>query len=604
MGPLDFIGGLLSNAGQNFDDPKNQGLLTMGLKLMSPTQQRMSTLGRIGESGLLGVKAMNDAQVQERANRQNDIQQLNQAYTMLHSQEPMRMMQYEKQNGSLQGYQPEPALGQIGARLTALVSGGNMARKVAPAAPQDAPPAPQQPALPPQEASQYSPVVQPALRASGPMPQPQPPQQAPQGPGMFSAKPFGMDALQMYSQDPTGKSYNDAVIKSRTPIATKNGIYIQDPNNWQQVNMAGGMIPQGNLNVTIGADGKPAVGLLPGQAETQNTLERNKLMTAAPFDMKTVQGAGGGQVPMSLMKLMVNEGVWPGSQPTPMRGTSIPGSVAQIAQGGSPQPSMAPRPQGSPQVASLQVTQPSQNAPQGDPWATMPKRVIPQGIGQSSYDAAVSAQQAESYGKQAAEFGTRADDAQKRTANNNQALALVDSSDTGTLAAFQGKVKTALVSAGVPETAFEHGPANTTVLMKDLMNAAIIKAGSLYAGKGRMTQQEVQNQIKNGAANGDMVASAIKFLLNTDNVQAAYDVKQSNDFGKYISHQGDPTRFKGWYADAFPLTREEERVKMGDGAKSPGISLSPTQIRLSSGKVATFPSAQAVTAYKRQMGIQ
>jgi hypothetical protein len=71
------------------------------------------------------------------------------------------------------------------------------------------------------------------------------------------------------------------------------------------------------------------------------------------------------------------------------------------------------------------------------------------------------------------------------------------------------------------------------------------------------------------APSADQTRAAIKFLLQTDNAQLGYQVKQAGDLGKYDSMGGDPLQFKAWYAKNFPMTKAIEGVHLSAGQRPP-----------------------------------
>ena len=199
-----------------------------------------------------------------------------------------------------------------------------------------------------------------------------------------------------------------------------------------------------------------------------------------------------------------------------------------------------------------------------DPWANIPKLSNPQGMGQSTYNEKTASAQAESAAKLSDKFGTVAQENNQRLAINNQALSLIDKSDTGPGAATIADVKNILVSRiGVPESDFENTPSATQALQKDLLNAATQRAKQQFGS--RMTQSEVMLMLKRGAPNVDMTKAAMKYLIQSDNTQLQYGIKQSNDLGRYLSSGGDPYQFEGWYAKNFPLANPMGQVHLNTG---------------------------------------
>jgi hypothetical protein len=528
------------------------GLLSDNSPLSSPEAQiqiaagLLSGKGNLGanlSTGLLGAAA---AQQQERANRASDLQQLTGAYQMLKQQEFAKMLA-ARQSGI--PYSPNPMLPQMEQRLAQLTglpnlsNQGPVASRVPPAAPIVQSPAaagmPPAGMAPPSQSPMADPNYQP------PMVRP-PQQQAPQeskAPQDGLGGPAGGIPMEAWlAQDPSGASYLKQLAEDNKPIVLRQGDLVKkNPDGtfssaYQQPQLVPGVIPQrdGNGQVTSAREipGFSAAASGIKSAETGATEQAR-----APFSFQNVQMAGGGNVPMSISQLMGRGGAAPAAN------SSAPaaGNVAQVTVAQPPKPA-APQ-------------------QQADPWTTIPKRPVPQGIGQTTYDASMSKLQADTASKLAEKYGANADTAQQRIALNSQAKELVDRSDTGMGAAMLGDVKNLLVSRfGIPQSDFANDPAATAALNKDLMNAAVAKAKASFGA--RMSTNEVNNMLKRGAPNGDMLASAIKFLLDTDTATAQYQIDQGNNLGRYLSMGGDPLQFESWHAKTFPLSRVLDQMHL------------------------------------------
>lgn len=202
--------------------------------------------------------------------------------------------------------------------------------------------------------------------------------------------------------------------------------------------------------------------------------------------------------------------------------------------------------------------QDSQNA-----WTSMPKMPQPGGIGQSTFNENMQKGAAETASKLSEKYGASADSANQRLALNKQALDLVETASTGAGASMLAPVQNALVSMGVPESVFNHPVSDTVALQKDLVNAATAKAKQQFGA--RITQSEVNLMLSRGSPNVDMPKAAIRYLLQSDNATANYQIQQANDLGKYIQNNGDPYRFEGWYSQKFPLSNAIATVTMDNG---------------------------------------
>lgn len=204
---------------------------------------------------------------------------------------------------------------------------------------------------------------------------------------------------------------------------------------------------------------------------------------------------------------------------------------------------------------------PGQSQGQANPWATVPMRNQPQGIGQSTFDQHMAEQQAKSTQELAQKFGQQAQEANQRIAINNQALGLVGQATTGTGAAMIGDVKNFLVSRlGIPESDFQESPSATAALQKDLVQAATAKAKQQFGS--RITQSEVNLMLQRGSPGVDMPKAAINYLIQSDNLGAKYAIDQGNNFGHYMQIGGDPLQFEAWHAQAFPQTNALSQAKL------------------------------------------
>lgn len=543
------------------DDPKNQATLAMALGLLSPTQVKMGTLGQIGQAGLLGVKTYGDAQQQqmkqrtdERANRASDLQQLSGTYALL--RQASQRAQADAYEKGLPPPPDDPRLAQIEARMASVFPEANLGGRSAPGLPPPA--APVAPQVAPQP---------PGILGAGPPPAPQPPMPAPQpsqqGPQMstpqspqFNIPPpatappvpvgpgrapryygpaGGMPYSQWLETDPTGMAYMKQVAEDNKPLILRQGDAVaRNPDGtyhsvYQQPSLDKGIVPQRDKNGQV-----VSAAAIPNYAPAAASIAgaQTGATEAAKFPYSEVTNASGARVPAFLS----------GIQP--------PGQT-----------------QAPPGVASLQVTQPSKTAGQ---WADVPKRYVPQGTGQTTFDKAMADKQAESASTIAQDLGTKAEAANQRIALNNQASALVDKADTGPLAAQIGDVKNWLVSRfNIPESSFVNTPSATAALQKDLLNAATNRAKQQFGA--RMTQSEVMLMLQRGAPNIDMPKAAIKYLIDSDNKMSQYAIQQANDFGGYLGAGGDPMQFSGYYARKNPASAAMSGAELKTGASTAGV---------------------------------
>ena len=348
--------------------------------------------------------------------------------------------------------------------------------------------------------------------------------------------------------DPSGKSYMEQLAKDQAAISTRYGIF-QKNNATGNFDPKGGALPQGALPYQFGPNGQVDVSPYPGQVAGAAALTGAQAAAKVPYENVTT--AGGASMPAYMA---------PGFKPPPMPGQ--PTAPQQKVTGEAPTDAAALQ---AVQMASARGQPATISGP--DPWETIPKRQIPQGIGQTTFDKGMQEHQATKASELSTKYGELADHANQRMALNNQALSLVDKADTGPMAAQVGTIKNWLVSnLGIPEDRFANTPSATTALQKDLLNAATQKAKQQFGS--RMTQSEVLLMLSKGSPNVDMPKAAIKYLIGTDNATAQYQIKQANDLGQYLQKGGDPMRFDSWYAQTFPLAGATEKVHLNTGANA------------------------------------
>lgn len=218
-------------------------------------------------------------------------------------------------------------------------------------------------------------------------------------------------------------------------------------------------------------------------------------------------------------------------------------------------------------------------------WATMPKIPVDNSIGQSTYAAETSKGMGESSAKLAEKFGTQADAANQRISLNNQARELLQTSNTGPGAAWTTDLQN-IAQKYLPDSInkyFGNSGVPTVALQKDLLNAATQKAKAQFGA--RITQQEVQLMLSKGSPNVDMPKAAIQYLLDSDNAQANYQIRQAQDFGKYQAQGGDPYQFEGWYSKTFPMTDAVSQIKLQPELKTGNTQpIAPVQTKIIGGK--------------------
>jgi hypothetical protein len=567
--------------------------------------------------GLLGGMATyQQDQQQERANRQNDLQQIQGLYSIYQMQDMQR--QYMAANGG-PAYVRDPVLSQLEGKMAKL-SGMPLASA---SSGSQAPQQPLMPAtLPAAQASRYSPVVTP-----GPMPSPtpaQPPQADPfkQRRDMAALMAFGARKPELVAENlfklslpqlSRGVSFDPATgmpmagFVNNIPTQMVNGRMQIIPNDltdalaqregavttakegaeWpgKPVTLADGrvvpagfsglpnpfVVPPTPTQPPQGSPGLPGFQGLPPNPRAVpqlNDPNNNSLpnLNAQFSPTPQVQASRESDRTAILRNELLREQLQPAS---PQRDANIRAIQTELnAQGGT----------GAPQAAN-------------DPWATMPMRIAPQGIGQSTFNRSMGEDQAKAAADLVKQYGTAADAANTRIATNTQALDLVDKADTGWLASHIAAFRPVLAAAGFPEQGYK--AATDQALTKDLTNTALQRGKQLFGS--RFTQSEVGIMLSRANPSIEMQRVAIKFLLETDNAMAKYAVQQSGDLGQYLQRGGDPYQFTGWYDRTFPASGAIKDIHLGAG-------LPPNMVLLPSGKTATFKSADDASAFRKAAG--
>ena len=379
-------------------------------------------------------------------------------------------------------------------------------------------------------------------------------------------------ALRLMLQDPTGGKLmalqSDMYKQMSAPVNLREGSTVYQPGHGPL------FVAPKEGRVTTYKNGQPQMSVMPGAAQALGSVAQaeagGKAAGQSPYETVPVQSAGGATVPQFKTQLPG----YPGGQPAQP-------NVSQSTQSGTLPPSVPPSDaQAFNFVNSAQGPASATMGPDGqmqtgvpvpqeqnNPWATMPRRTVPQGMGQSTYDKQTAEHQAEATSKLAEKYGSQAQSADQRLAFNNQALDLVDKADNGTYATKIADVKNFLTSrVGIPEDRFQNTPSATLALQKDLVSAATQRAKQQFGS--RITQNEVMLMLNKGAPNADMTKASIKYLLQSDNAQLGYAKQQAQDFGKYMQNGGDPYRFDSWYSSNFPMTKAIEGVQLKTGTPS------------------------------------
>ncbi len=362
----------------------------------------------------------------------------------------------------------------------------------------------------------------------------------------------GGPPMELLAAGPLGQSVFKALEERSKGIAQRPGAPIVNPYDGTVIAQPTPAVAPG-VQLTVSPQGStaaPVPGYNPAAAATIAATTAAKEGAELPYRTVEQQQASGAKIPVPATAVL---GQNPGAQAPPQPAPQIPQAILDADKRGPFTATQVPGQE--PQITMQGKT---------DPWASMPKRQVPQGVGQSSFDASMASHQAETASKLSEKYGQKADDANNRIALNNQASALIDKADTGPMAAQIGDVKNWLVSRfGVPEDDFQNTPSATAALQKDLVNAATQRAKQQFGS--RITQSEVMLMLTKGAPNVDMPKAAMKYLVDTDTAMAKYTMQQGSDLGRYLQQGGDPQQFESWHAQAFPASHALEDVKLQTG---------------------------------------
>lgn len=332
--------------------------------------------------------------------------------------------------------------------------------------------------------------------------------------------------------DPTGKSYLEALAKDNAPITQREGDIVRLGADGKMHSVFS--TPKGGIAVTRDANGQATgAAAVPGYSAAEGEIAQAKAAGESkgklPYEVIPVEQAGGGTVQTPKATLLTN-GMPTQSSVTPgvARGSTVPATGV---------------------------------------WKTVPRRFIPSGMGQSTYNKTIAVDQANAASKLSTDMGTLANAANQRMALNQQSLELVDKAETGPLSTQIADVKSYLIKfvPGLKETDFAGTVEANQALAKDLINAATQTAKANYGS--RITQSEVMLQLKRGSPSGDMVKGAIKYLINSDMAKAQYQMDQAEHLGQYIQMGGDPQRFEAWHAKAFPMSDYLAKAGVSAGGK-------------------------------------
>lgn len=152
-------------------------------------------------------------------------------------------------------------------------------------------------------------------------------------------------------------------------------------------------------------------------------------------------------------------------------------------------------------------------------------------------------------------LGEGAELANQQLQFNREAMAALPNAEVGPMSEWLTHSRGYLMELGVPKGLIPGSGTvtPTTVLNKELKNAALQGARSLYGT--RMTQNEVKLQTEEMSPSPSMMRDAIASLAQQNNIRSMYAVQKNDDFQEYQKRGGDASKFENWYNTHRPLTR-------------------------------------------------
>jgi len=545
MGFFDSLLGPMPTTGL-LSDPNAAYTLIAGL-LQGKKGEGLAPLGR----GLgAATQAFNQDQLQERANRASDLQQISGLYNILKQQDELQMIQ-DDQAG--RPHVQDPRLTQLSQKMATL-SGmpglAGMQGQAAPSAPASAAP----PAIPPSVASQYSVAVSPEFQAKGPMPQAAPQLSASQpaiAPDSFEALRRKAD-LYAVMGGPMGK-IADNLYKRSMPAFSRGVAF--DPSTGMPI---AGLV--NNLPVQRNPDGSLSVipnDFTPALAAREGAVANAKAQGEAPYQFMEVPGANR---LISRAAARQAEGPVPGAP-----GTIPPWLQPQVV----PQ---TPSQGGPPQVAQLTVTQPSKNGPQlGGGGLSGPDPV--QLAGAKAGAEGVNKVYGDAYG----EIRKAGTDAPYQSALLKEMLALTQGAlqgQTGTFMPMRQKWTEVLTSLGVPKDAIESLPGTIHNLpeAQDFVKLAMQRAMSQTRTLGAREAASVFNQVQQANPNTGLTSDAMARILQPLMAEQDYNAAKFQGADQWLqTHNGSLAGFESTWNRQHPFSEFWKNAEQNKAQATPGV---------------------------------
>jgi hypothetical protein len=244
----------------------------------------------------------------------------------------------------------------------------------------------------------------------------------------------------------------------------------------------------------------------------------------------------------------------PGSPQSGGSQGASPGAVP----GAAPQPSGSQGPGGpryfppQPPTPGMPIAPPSGTGNPNDPWSTMPRMQIGQGLGApGAYQEAIYKKAADKRSELIDQYGAASNLGDQRISYNLNAAGSLANADTGPLAEQLNSARGTLAQFGLLPQSQLDKLQDTTEANKYLINGALRNGKDLFGS--RFTQSEVGLMLNHAAPGVGMYKPAIRELMLQDSLKAGYDKQKANDFEKYDNQGGDPAKFESWYSRSFPL---------------------------------------------------
>nr|WP_294525732.1 hypothetical protein [uncultured Rhodopila sp.] len=223
-------------------------------------------------------------------------------------------------------------------------------------------------------------------------------------------------------------------------------------------------------------------------------------------------------------------------------------------------------------------------------WKGAPVRPNPSGLGEDPYQKELVAGMAKKNDELSDKYGSEADLADQRIAFNNEALKVLNSSETGPLSAALLKLgaKASELGVSVPWIPDAKTVNDSAELKKFLLRNPLLSLKPTFGG--RPAASEFQILANDASPSPEMLKGAISRLVQLDNQAAGFSKQRSTDYGYYHDQlQGNPQRFESWYANRVPFAKwldTHPAAQFGPAAAAPAGKATPIATATVNGKTA------------------